>query len=400
MSTQSIGVDEYRVRRERVLAELNGAIGLVAAGDAGGGLHGVYKPDSHFAYLTGITAEPGAAVLFDPGADDPKRRTILFLKPLAPEVEAWDGLRDPISAQLKAKHGFDTIMRTTLLPRMLTASARLRKRMACLHSFAVYDAAVSADLAAFRKVSERVLGCAIEDRTNMLPAMRAVKSGNELALMRQAIEITADAYAKARGVMKAGVNERDVQRALEQEWFGKGASGNAYNPIVGAGKNSTVLHYNHNNQEMRAGDVLLIDAAAAFGGYCADITRTYPIDGKFTPRQREVYSLVLEAQIASIEAAKPGALIHEVDEASRKVFRKAGVEDYYIHGIGHQLGMDVHDATPDGAYVPGMVTTIEPGLYFPDEGLGVRIEDDILITANGNENLSKQIPKLLSEIEG
>ena len=393
-----IDINEYRARRSKLLLELDGAVAVIFAGDANASLHGKFKADSHFSYLTGISDEPGAALLLDPNAEDPKRRAILFLKPLAPETEVWDGLRDPISTQLKSAHGFETILRTNLLARTLTHAARLRKRLACLHSFAVFDAPVSTDLATFRKVSERVPGCSIEDRSNLVPSMRAIKSTRELDLMRHAAKITAAAYADAKSLFVDGSNERDIQRALESSWFKAGASGNAYNPIIGAGINSTVLHYNTNDQTLRGGDVLLIDAAAAYGGYCADVTRTYSVGGKFSARQREIYSLVLEAQLASIEAAKPGARMHDVDEASRAVFRKAGLEDSFIHGIGHQLGLEVHDATPDGPLMPGMVITIEPGIYLPAERIGVRIEDDILITDRGNENLTSMIPKSVADI--
>jgi Xaa-Pro aminopeptidase len=198
--------------------------------------------------------------------------------------------------------------------------------------------------------------------------------------------------------MNPGVNERDLQRTLESSWFGMGASANAYTPIIGAGLNSTVLHYHHNNQTLADGDVLLVDAAAAFAGYAADITRTYPISGSFTPRQRDLYQLVLDAQNAAIEAVKPGVFMHEIEQNARAVFRRANLDDRMIHGIGHPLGLDVHDPAPDGPLVPGMVVTIEPGLYIAEERIGIRIEDDILVTSTGRENLSVAIPKELADI--
>lgn len=394
-----IEVNEYRQRRNDVLTKLDGAIGLVLAGDGAPPLSGVWKPDSSFAYLTGITDEPGAAVLFDGKNPDPKRRCVLFLKPRNPEMEAWDGYRDPLTAALRARTGFDAVLRTTLLPRTLTNSARLRKRVACLHSFAVYDAPVSPDLATFRKVTERIPGIATEDQTDLLPRMRSIKSPAELALMRKAADATATGYAKARSAIKPGVTEREVQRALENAWAEAGGTGVAYNPIVGSGVRSTVLHYNANTGALADGDLLLIDAACSVGGYCADVTRTYPVSGRFTPRQREIYGLVLRALRAATAAVAPGVPMNEVDEAARVVFREAGLEDYFIHGIGHQLGLDVHDATPDGPLQPGMVITVEPGIYLPDEKIGIRLEDDLLVTASGRENLTSAIAIEPSDVE-
>lgn len=394
-----ISVAEFQRRRARVLESLGGSVALVLAGDGSPPLSGFWQPDFSFSYLTGITTEPGASVLFDPRAEDPKRRCILFLKPLNPEVEAWDGYRDQIGTPLKEKHGFETVLRTNMLARTITTLARQRKKLACLHPFSVYESPVSGDLALFRKVCDRVPGVSIEDRTDLLPSMRAIKSKAELEQMRGAIRATALGYEAAAGMIRPGVNEKDIQRVIESGFVRGGASGPAYNSIVGAGLNATVLHYMQNSTVVRQGDLIVIDAGAKYNGYAADITRTFPASGVFSPRQRKLYDLVLEAQAAAIRAVKPGVMMHQVNEAARAVFTKAGLQDKYIHGIGHQLGMEVHDVTPDGPLKPGMVVTIEPGLYLPEESTGIRIEDDILVTAGGRENLSNMIPKQANEIE-
>lgn len=394
-----INVREHQQRRERVLAELKnagGAVAIYVSGDAS--THG-FKPDASFLYLTGIADEAGASVLFDPENPDPKRRCVLFLRPLNPEMEAWDGYRDELGSALRERYGFTQVMRTTHLPRMLTQAVRMRKRVALLHPLAVYDAPVSPDLALFRKVMERVPGVAIEDRSELLPTLRSVKSEGELAVMRRAIEATARGFEAALATIKPGINERDVQRAIEREFVQAGGSGTAYESIVGSGKAGTVLHYRANSAELKAGDLLVIDAGASVDGYAADITRTYPVNGKFTARQREIYDLVLRAQEASIASVRPGAWLHEVDEAAREVFRRAGIEDRYLHGIGHHLGIEVHDASPTRPLEAGNVVTIEPGLYLPGESLGVRIEDDVLVTAGGREVLSPQIEKDAGAIE-
>ena len=393
----SIPVSEYASRREAVLGALGGAVGLVFAGEASG--HEAFRPDSSFYYLTGIADEPGAMVWLDPKAEDPRRRIMLFLKPRDPELEQWDGLRDPIDASLRASTGFSWIMRTTYLGRVLTTGARRAGAMACLHPFAAHTASVTPDLALFRKVSERTVGIAIQDKTTLIASMRAVKSKAEQGLVRRAIDVTAAGIDALLTAMKPGVNEKDLERAFFVAISAAGASGNAYEPIVGSGLRGTVLHYRANNAACKAGEVIVLDAAARVGQYNADITRTYPVSGTFTKRQREIYSIVLEAQEAAIAACKPGATNAQIDMAARKVIDDAGYGDYYIHGIGHHLGLDVHDIDPGGPLKAGAIMTIEPGIYIPSEGLGVRIEDDVLLTAKGRENLSAHIPKSIEAVE-
>ncbi|MBX3363596.1 MAG: aminopeptidase P family protein [Phycisphaeraceae bacterium] len=398
MMDTSLRPTEYASRRARVLRALKRGVGIVFAGE-GGSLHDRFRPDSSFVYLTGIRDEPGAAVLFDPTNPDPLRRCVLFLKPRNPEMEAWDGFRPPIDAALRKATGFTRIFRTLALPGFLTDALRRSKQACCLHKFAVYDAPASPDLAVFRRVAERVPGVGIVDMSNLLPSLRAVKSSAEQLLIRKAIDATHEGHRSLLAILRPGVNERDLHRALETGWNRKGASGPAYNPIVGGGVNSTVLHYHANDQELHDGDILCVDAAATLGGYAADITRTYPVSGKFSREQRRIYNIVLEAQLAAIQAVRPGAYLHQVDAAARAVIEKAGFGDAYIHGIGHHLGLDVHDATPDGPLRPGNVVTIEPGIYLQNEKIGVRIEDDILVTPSGRRNLSAAIPKAADEVE-
>lgn len=398
-AARRIALSEYAQRRDRLLKALKGSVGVIFAGESAPPLLGKWRPDASFLYLTGLSGEAGAAVLFDPENEDPDRRCVLFLRPLNPELERWDGYREQISSTLKQSTGFKTIMRSNMLPRALTGAARRRKRLTCLHALTVYPAPVSPDLAVFRSVAERVPGVAIEERTDLLPQMRATKSPAELGLMRQAVAATEAGYAAALAMIRPGVSELQIAQTLEREYQANGAEGVAYNSIVGSGLNATVLHYMDNSAAAQDGDLLLIDSAAAYGGYAADVTRTLPVSGRFTAEQREVYEAVLRSQLAAIKACRPGATMTEVDAAARKVLEKAGFGDAFIHGIGHQLGMEVHDVTPDGPLKPGMVVTIEPGVYLPERKTGVRIEDDILITAKGNQNLTAGIPKTVAEVE-
>lgn len=395
-----ISLDEYRERRERLLDALEGAAAVVLAGSeiASDSLQWRWRTDRLFWYLTGIDHESNAAVLFDPTAEDPARRITLFLRPLDPEAERWDGARDPIDSALKAKTGFATIKRTPSLPGLLTEAARRTKRLACLHPFAPYTAEVSPDLALFKKVAERVPGISIEDRTQLLPSMRAIKSPTELALIERAIVATAAGFDAGLRFIRPGLREADIERVITAA-FRTHEAEPAFEPIVGAGLNGTVLHYRDSDALVKDGDLIVIDYGAAYRGYASDVTRTFPAGGRFTAEQRAVYELVLEANLAAIAAARPGATFTEVDAAARAVIEKAGYADAFIHGTSHSVGVEVHDVTPDGPLQAGMVVTIEPGVYLPDRGFGVRIEDDILITEIGNRDLTVSVPKTVAAIE-
>jgi Xaa-Pro aminopeptidase len=394
-----IGISEYASRRQKLFKSLNGAAAVVFAGDGAPPLLGKWRPDQNFYYLTAIDNEPGAAVLFDPSADDPKQRIVLFLRPLNLELERWDGYREQIGPELKKRTGFDSVFRSNALPARITNAARRAKKLACLHPFATYPAGVSPDLEAFRKVAERVPGVAIEDKTQLLPKMRSIKSPAELKLMRKAIDATAAGYEATMRMIKPGVNEGQIAQTLEDTYRANGGTGLAYNSIVGAGLNGTVLHYMANDGVVQKGDLLVIDSGAEFMGYASDVTRTFPASGKFTPEQRDVYEIVLKSQVAAIKVVGPGVKMFEVDAAARNVIDKAGLGHAFIHGVGHQLGMEVHDVTPDGALKEGMIVTIEPGVYLPEEKMGVRIEDDILVTKRGSENLTSMIPKTVKDVE-
>jgi Xaa-Pro aminopeptidase len=393
-----ITIAEFAARRERVLAELGGSVGVVFAGEGSAPLLGKWYANKYFTYLTGITNEPGAALLFDPTNPDPSRRITLFLRPINPEADVWDGYREPLGAGLKAQYGVQSVYRLGVLPSLLTGAARRAKKLACLHPFATYPAAVSPDLALFRQVTERVSGVSIEDQTQLLIRHRATKSGTEIALMRRAVEATVEGYTAALATIAPGKSERDMDRALTEVFQHHGGT-HAYNPIVGSGLNATVFHYMDNNGPLNNGELVLIDAGAAISGYAADVTRTFPVSGMFTLEQKHLYNLVLEAMETAIILLKPGVHMWEADNAARAVFAKAGYPDAYPYSIGHPLGLDVHEAAPDGPLLEGMVVTIEPGIYLPEQKIGIRIEDDLLITKTGAENLTASIPRTVEAIE-
>ncbi len=395
----SIKIAEYQARRKKVLTGLKGAVGVMFAGDGSPPLLGEWMPDMNFKYLTGIDDEPGAMVFFDPSNPDVNKRIVLLLKPINPEIDVWDGYRDRISEKLRRETGFDSVMRNYALPRLMTQAAQRAKRLACLHPFAAYSQAVSKDLELFQKVAARIPGCSIEDQTDLVLNMRLVKSAAEIKQIKRAIGATAHGINQVFGKIAPGVNERDLHNVLVGGFAQMGSIRNAFNPIVGSGHNGTVLHYKANCGPVKDGDLLVLDCGAELGGYASDITRTLPASGKFTKRQAKLYNIVLKSQREAIKAIKPGVTMAHIDSVSRKVISDAGFGDFYPHSIGHHLGLETHDPSPAVKLKEGMVVTIEPGLYLPDEGIGIRIEDDIVVTKTGSRNLSSAIPKTIAEVE-
>ena len=400
MIDTAIKLSEYQARRKKVLTALKGSVGLIMAGDAAPPLRGEWFPNFDFKYLTGIANEPGAMVFFDPSNPDPKRRSILLLKPVNPEMDVWDGYRDLVTEQLRQKLGFESIFRTNTLPRLLGDAVKRTKSMTCLHPLSTYTQPVSPDLDLYQKLTSRIPGSTIHDQSQLLTTLRLVKSPAELKHMRSAIKATNEGIARVLQATKPGINERTLHNTLITGFTDHGAKVVAFNPIIGSGIRSTILHYNDNDQTTTDGDLMVIDCGAEIHGYASDITRTIPVNGKFTKRQREVYQIVLKAQQASIKAVKPGATLLQVDAAARKVITDAGLGDYFLHSIGHHIGLETHDPGAHSIKLkPGMVVTIEPGVYIQKEAIGIRIEDDILVTKEGRQNLSSTIPKTTPEIE-
>ena len=391
---------EYASRRSKVLKALKGSAGIVFAGDCDGELGTMWRPHSHFEYLTGVTNEPGAMVLFDPENQVPSRREVLFLLPRDPEVEQWDGIRKPLGSELREDIGITTILRTRSLPVVLKDIASRTKQFSTLMPEAGVDDLVSKDLEFWNKICRRTPSCSIANCSDVIPKLRSVKSSGEIRTIQAAVDITAQGFESAMKFVRAGRNEYQVQATLEYGYAMAGGRGSAFPPIVGGGLNSTVLHYKENAQDLVKGDLVCIDSGAFYKGYGADISRTIPVSGKFSKRQKQIYNIVLKAEETAIKAIKPGVTLGQLDAIARAVIVKAGFGDYFIHGIGHHLGLETHDTC--GSMAPlkkGAVITIEPGIYLPDEALGIRIEDDIVVTAKGCKNLSKAIPKSVAAIE-
>jgi len=387
-----------------------------------------FRQDSDFAYATGFGEPGGCALLFTDG------RYVLFVPPKDPEREIWTGWRAGVEGA-KEIHGATEAYPVAELESKL---AGLLDKAGSLWFQLGRDAAWDARLGRAmcdlrgRSRSGAVPPQSIFDSGLVLHEMRLCKAPEELAALRKAVEITAEAHLAAMRHGRAGTREHQVQAEIEYAFRRRGGSGPGYGTIVAAGPNSTVLHYRAGDAVLEEGQVCLVDAGGEYDLYTADVTRTFPVSGRFTKEQRAAYELVLSAQLAGIDAVKPGATIDGVhDLVVRRLTEgmialgllQGSVEErvadksyrkYYMHRTGHWLGMDVHDA---GAYhvggasralEPGMVLTVEPGLYVaagdqaaPEalRGVGIRIEDDILVTKEGRLDLTAAIPKEPAAVE-
>lgn len=368
-----------------------------------------YRQRNDFAYLTGVET-PHAALILWPA----EGKEVLYLPPRDKREEAWTGPKIGPGAEGVAATGFDKVEPTSaFLGDLFDAIGDTGKRSFSSRPASVFllgpdpkPGAGGASAALARVIKEGAPQARQRDLAPFLAESRKVKSGPEIALLRKAIAITGDAQAAAIRTIAPGVPEYKVEGAILGAFISGGGNRAGFPSIVGSGLNSTVLHYNANRRTMGPGEMVVVDIGAEYAYYTADITRTYPVSGKFTPRQREVYTLVLDCQSACAAEFKVGKSTLQSQHAFAQAYMaksplrakdEMGVEfpmdHFFIHGLGHYLGMDVHDVgrttEPCG---PGEVFTIEPGIYIPSEGFGVRIEDDYLVTKDGLEKLSKAIP--------
>jgi Xaa-Pro aminopeptidase len=391
-----------------------------------------YRQDSDFLYLTGFD-EPEAIAVIAPSHQEHKYT--LFVRPRDPEREIWDGRRSGVEGA-RAQYGADAAFPIgefeEKLTDILNGATNLYYRIG--NGNADLDDTIVRRIRNLRALARRGMSApeAIIDTAQIIHEMRLFKTEEEIELMQRAADIAAEGHIEAMRQARPGMKEYEIEALVEYIFRKRGASGPAYNSIVGGGANATVLHYINNDATLRDGDLLLIDAGAEYRGYASDITRTFPINGRFTQAQRDIYDLVLSTQIACTERVRPGQSVDELKNYSielltegmmrlgllkgepKELIKEEKYKQFYMHGLGHFLGLDVHDV---GRYhikdearrlEPGMVMTVEPGLYIaPDTkdipekylGIGVRIEDDVLVTKDGNRILSSKAPKQAEEIE-
>jgi Xaa-Pro aminopeptidase len=386
--------DDFKNRRLALLDSLVDGVAIIYSsgysGDAG------YRSDSRFWYLTGLDDEGAILVLAPEGVD----REILLLPPRDIEAERWTGERPALSESLKATLGFDQIKRTGALDGIIFNQMKKTPKLHLISKLARPSQDVPDDYQYYKKVSERIPGVSIENSTRFLENMRMIKSDSEIKAIEKAIEVTHNGISDLLRALKPGILEFQLDGILEESFKKQGAQHMAFSPIIGGGAETTILHYEKRNNPIKSGQLLLIDVGAKWEHYSADISRTLPVDGKFTEEQKNIYNIVLKAHIAAISAIKPGVTIREIDDVARDVIRKAGYADDFIHSTSHHLGLDTHDAanywTP---LKPGMVITVEPGIYLPESEIGIRIEDDVLVTEKGNRVLSDQIPREIDDVE-
>ncbi|MCP5145494.1 MAG: Xaa-Pro aminopeptidase [Gammaproteobacteria bacterium] len=390
-----------------------------------------HRADSDFHYLTGF-AEPEAVAVFVP--DRKQGEFLLFCRERDPAAETWHGRRAGIEGACElygADDAFPISDIDEILPGLIENKERIFYTMGRYPEFDQHVLAWVAEVSGRKRAGvhspEEIVSLA-----HHLHEMRLVKSRKEIAAMKQAAKISVLAHEQAMRTCKPGLREYEVEAALLNTFMQGGSRSPAYPSIVGGGENGCILHYTENNAVLNDGELLLIDAGAEYDHYASDITRTFPVNGRFSSAQRDVYEVVLAAQAAAIAKVQPGNHWNDPHEAAVKVLTKGLVElnilkgrvptlikegayrQYYMHRTGHWLGMDVHDVgdykvgTQWRLLEPGMVLTVEPGLYLPagTKGLakrwwniGIRIEDDVLVTSSGNEVLTGALAKSVAEIE-
>lgn len=444
---QDKNTEIYKARRQALMDKLDDGLVLLKSPKAtirNGDNEYKYRQDSDVYYLTGYE-EPGIIVLLDREAD---KKFVLFVPKQHSYMILFQGMK-PGPAEIMRQLAADTVFYLDAFEEQFGKYLRGKKR--------IYAKLKDDDF------TDKIIGlinrphglgpAEIVDPLPLIHEMRVRKDTHEITLMQHAVDITAEAHREAMRAVKPGMNERDVEAVIEYIYRKNGSPRWGFRSIVGAGRNSCILHYQQNNQTMRDGDMLVMDIGAEYGYYSADVTRTIPVNGKFSVAQREIYNLVLKAHQAAIAAVKPGAGFRDPEEASTAVLKEGLLNlglitdrdsrwQYRVwlpHPISHWLGLDVHDA---GAYTnedhtprtlePGMVLTIEPGLYFGESmldylprfagmfypgdeldpfiekvkpvfekyrNIGIRIEDDVLVTDEGHRVLSENIPRSIAEIE-
>ncbi len=370
-----------RARRAALLAALPEGAVLVLGTPARPDDIFPYRVAPNFLYLTGQRTD-GMTLLLAEGED------VLFAPTRDPAYERWNGPRLAVGTPEAAASGFGEVVARAQRAERIAAALERCGGPLILDGVTLEELALEAPPAAVRPLRAE------------LARLRQVKDPAELALLQGAIDITCAALREAAASLRPGQREHELQGVIEYVFLRYGAQRPGFASIVGSGPNSCVLHYSDNRRVMRAGELVVCDVGAELWGYSADVTRTFPVGGEFTARQREIYELVLRAQEAGIAAVKPGASMRDVDRAAREVIAEAGYGRYFFHGTSHWLGLDVHDVGPMGVTLrPGMVLTVEPGIYLASEDLGVRIEDDVLVTEDGRRLLSAGVPRTVDEVE-
>ncbi len=408
----------YAERRAKLAAQLDGPMvlwGFTGREEVSEAY--VFEQEENFYYLTGHNEEGAGLILLPAGQKGDVAnvsRETLFLPAKNPQKEKWNGVRmSPSDPGIEARTGFVAVK--SFESDFRSTVENLAKTFPNFYTILPYQK----ELGGYpheKEVVDWLQAAApqakLKDIRAQIGALRQIKSSGEIAFLKEAIDLSLDSHFEAMKLMRPGLFEYQVSAKMVEihAWGGSEAEG--YAPIVGAGPNSTVLHYDKLSRKIEDGDIVVLDVGAQFSGYSSDITRTLPANGKFTARQREIYDIVLGAQNAALAALKPGMdFCNKSDKSVQKIaynyinshgrdLHGKSLGPYFIHGLGHHIGLNVHDAGDHCVpFQTGMVVTIEPGIYIPEENLGVRIEDDVLITESGHKLLSERLPRDAGEIE-
>jgi Xaa-Pro aminopeptidase len=407
----------YRTRRKKLQGHLQeGEVALVlgATDVRGYGDVGTFRQEPSFFYLTGVEL-PGAALLLE------REHETLLLPARRPNIEAWTGPKYGPGEETAQELGFETVLDRDYGEIVVDARRRpvpaLADRVAdCLRGggtlWVPLASGTSGELTPEQRLAhdlrDRLPSFTLRDLAPVLAEMRLRKEAGEIELMRRAIVATFAAMRAAAACIRPGARESEVDGAAFAALRACGADGWAFPPIVGSGQAGCVLHYDANRGLLVDGELVVVDIGARWGYYCGDLTRTFPVNGKFTPRQRQLYDVVFAASEAAAATLGPGSTIAAARKAAFAVLEGSGIQgdggktlgQFFIHGIGHFLGLEAHDAGGESpTLAPGMIVTIEPGVYLPGEGVGIRIEDDYLITEGGAENLSASLPSDAQAVE-
>jgi len=419
----------YAERRAKLAAQADGPVllwGLTGREESAQAY--IFRQEDNFYYLTGHNEEGagmiilpplknGAAVAAASGADNHDgwdgSREILFLPAKDAAKEKWNGIRmSPSDPGIEARTGFATVRQFSEMRATVERLAKLYPVLCTILPYEKENGGYPHEKAVVDWLQLAAPQAKLKDIRPQIGALRQVKSPGEISFLKEAIELSLDAQFEAMKLMRPGLYEYQVAAKMVEVHAWGGSEAEGYAPIVGAGPNSTSLHYNKLSRKIEDGDIVVLDVGAQYSGYSADITRTLPANGKFTPRQREIYNIVLGAQNAALAALKPG--MDMCGKGGKSVFKISfdyinshgkdlhgkSLGQYYIHGLSHNIGLDVHDPGElCKPLVPGQVVTMEPGIYIPEENLGVRIEDDVLITESGYKFLSERLPRDPDEIE-
>jgi len=404
----------YRERREKVFSQMEDkSILVLYSGEAlhiGADAYQHFEANRQFFYLTGIRRENMALVIDKCGE---KLEETLFIEPIDPSVERWVG-KKMTKEEAKEVSGVESV---ALIDNLQSTLDRIiNRKLPKKVYFDTYRHQMS-DLPDYNVAKAQAFaaaypGTAVDNIYPVVAALRMIKDAEEVEVTKEAVKVTEEALNHVLKTLKPGMMEYQVQAEFEYKVKALGADGMAFPTIAGSGINGTMLHYETNHDVCKDDTLILLDLGARVKGYNADITRTYPVSGKFTERQKQIYNIVLAANQAVAEKARPGVTLKDLNDLCKSALAKGLMElgliekeeevsKYYMHGVSHHLGIDVHDVTvPEKAKLePGMIITNEPGLYIDEEETGIRIEDDLLITEAGCEVLSKDIVRTVEEIE-